>query len=90
MCTLNGGVMRILNREDWRRLSPWLDDLLDSDDATRARKLAELRASDAPLASELELMLQASRRATMSGFLDGSAQDRSNPTPSSPGRCHRN
>ena len=67
--------MRIPNRENWRRLSPWLDELLDSDETMRAHKLAELRVSDAPLARELELLLQASRRATKSGFLDGNAQD---------------
>ncbi len=43
--------------EGWREMSPLLDELLDLDDASRARRLEALRQEDAVLASRLAELL---------------------------------
>ncbi len=45
------------SREDWERLQPLLDELLEQDTAARATRLAELGTSDPALRMELERML---------------------------------
>jgi serine/threonine-protein kinase len=49
--------MRSVDKERWLRLSPLLDEILDSDEAARGRRLAALRDADTALADDLEAML---------------------------------
>ena len=65
--------MPLPNPEAWKQLSPLLDELLESDDAVRAQRLAELRARDAALAGRVESLLSASGPVKASRFLDGNA-----------------
>ena len=46
-----------MDAERWQRLSPLLDALLDLQPGARAEELERLRASDPPLAAELEALL---------------------------------
>ena len=41
----------------WQRVSPLLDEILDHDDAARTQRLASLRAEDAALADEIDMLL---------------------------------
>jgi len=66
--------MKLPDREQWRRLSPLLDELLDLAGAQRLGRLVELRARDATLADELASMLQALGDAEAAGFLSGRAR----------------
>lgn len=65
--------MALPNAETWKQLSPLLDELLESDEAVRTQRLAELRARDAALARGVESLLSAAGRARASHFLDGHA-----------------
>ena len=59
-----------MNAERWLALRPHLERLLELDEAARARRLAELRASDPALASELLAALRAFERLDAERFLD--------------------
>jgi eukaryotic-like serine/threonine-protein kinase len=66
-------ALRAMNwpdRERWRRLSPLLDELLELGAGERARRLAELRSSDAELADEVQALLGAATDAQAAGFLE--------------------
>ncbi len=65
--------MRLPDRQRWRQLSPLLDELLDLDARSQARRLAELRLRDERLAGEVESLLRSSRHAAAAGFLEGIA-----------------
>ena len=58
------------DRDRWKRLSPLLDELLELEVQMRSKRLAELRASDAALAAELEDMLGAAGRVQAAHFLE--------------------
>jgi serine/threonine protein kinase len=49
--------MHPMDMARWLRLSPLLDEILDCDDAARARRLAALRSEDAALADEIDVLL---------------------------------
>ena len=49
--------MRSVDKERWLRLSPLLDEILDSDEAARGKRLSALRDADTALADDLEAML---------------------------------
>ena len=66
--------MKLPDHQQWQRLSPLLDELLDLDEAEQRRRLDMLRRSGEPLVDELDALLHASRRAVATGFLDGDAQ----------------
>ena len=59
----------------WATLSPLLDELLDLDGAARANRLAQLRAQDAALASELSELLGQQHAVGHESFLEGTALD---------------
>lgn len=49
--------MHPMDMARWQRVSPLLDEILDHDDAGRAQRLASLRAEDAALADEIDMLL---------------------------------
>ena len=57
----------------WQRLSPLLDDMLELPPSLQAVRLAQIRAEDPYLASELEALLREGRTAGMQDFLGGTA-----------------
>ena len=57
----------------WHLISPLLDELLDTDEATRSLRLAQIRRDDAPLADDLAQLLSKQTAADRQGFLEGSA-----------------
>jgi len=50
--------MRVVDKAQWLRLSPVLDEILDCDGAARAQRLAALRDKDPMLADEIEAQLE--------------------------------
>jgi len=67
--------MSLPDRERWKQLGPTLDELLGMAHEARERRLTALRICDAPLALELEAMLQAAAAAEAERFLEGEAAD---------------
>ncbi len=67
--------MSMPDRERWKQLNPLLDELLDLDVARRQGRLAELRALDASVATDLEAMLGFAVGADQTKFLASNAQD---------------
>jgi serine/threonine-protein kinase len=65
--------MKGIEEARWRRLSPWLDELLDLSWPQRAQRLAELAQTDAALAAELQSMLAWQAAIEEQGFLEGAA-----------------
>jgi eukaryotic-like serine/threonine-protein kinase len=57
--------------ERWRRLSPYLDRVLELDDDQRVTWLAALRTDDPALAADLERLVAERRLLSQMGFLDG-------------------
>ncbi len=53
----------------WHLISPLLDELLDTDEATRSLRLAQIRRDDAPLADDLAQLLSKQTAADRQGFL---------------------
>jgi eukaryotic-like serine/threonine-protein kinase len=47
-----------VDKARWLRLSPYLDEVLDCDDAARAERLSGWRAQDAALADDIEALLE--------------------------------
>jgi serine/threonine protein kinase len=62
--------MANLSKEQWQRLEPLLDELLDLDPSARAGRLAELAEGDPELAADLALMLAAEEQSSLD---DGSS-----------------
>jgi len=50
--------MQPMDMARWQRLSPLLDEILDSDGPARSQRLAALRAEDAALADEVDALLE--------------------------------
>ena len=61
--------MSSITPDRWRRLSPYLDEALDTPTRERGSILAELRARDAALAADLQALLSEREAADASGFL---------------------
>jgi eukaryotic-like serine/threonine-protein kinase len=64
-------AMTLPNRQQWARLNPLLEELLDMDASQRQPRLAELRAQGATLADELLSLLRSAERLATSNFLLG-------------------
>ncbi|HEY9064709.1 MAG TPA: serine/threonine-protein kinase [Burkholderiaceae bacterium] len=62
--------MRPITKDHWSRLSPLLDEILDSDGAARERRLAELRAEDPALADEVAEMMERLAEMDREAFLE--------------------
>jgi eukaryotic-like serine/threonine-protein kinase len=73
--------MSKLSPDEWRALSPHLDEALDMTDEQRSTWLCSLRTENPTLASQLEILLQEHRALTDEGFLEESAVE----LPSEPG-----
>lgn len=65
--------MMLPDRQRWQRLSPLLDELLDMAPAQQATRLAELRAEDPALATELAALHEAHQCVEEVRFLEGVA-----------------
>ena len=65
--------MSKLSPDQWRALSPHLDEALDMTDEQRSTWLSSLRTENPTLASQLEILLQEHRALTDEGFLEESA-----------------
>jgi serine/threonine-protein kinase len=87
MTTPDAGAARPAERDDpslrraadkarWLRLSPLLDELLDCDEAARARRLSELHAQDPALAHDLAAMLVELDEMDRAAFLERPALPR--------------
>lgn len=63
------GRMDDIDRQNWLALSPLLDELLDLDPPARAERLAQLKASDAGTAAQLERLLARAEGLARDGFL---------------------
>lgn len=63
-------MMPILNPEQWRMLSPYLDEALEMTDTERAAWLDSLRVENPVLAHELETILDEHRALSAEGFLE--------------------
>ena len=75
--------MRRLDPEQWRVLSPYLDEVLEIESERRAAWLASIEAKDADIASALRLLLADHKAIEESGFLDGVVQVGVYPSPPS-------
>jgi serine/threonine protein kinase/tetratricopeptide (TPR) repeat protein len=62
--------MSTISSEQWRVLSPYLDEALGLSDSDRTEWLAQLRANDADLASQVEALLIEQRALSAEGFLE--------------------
>ena len=62
-----------MDKARWQRVSPLLDELLDSDDAQRQTRMAQLRLRDAALADEVAALLAQQAAIETADFLAGSA-----------------
>jgi serine/threonine protein kinase len=62
-----------MDKARWKIVSPWLDQLLDTDPATRGARLERIRLGDGGLAAELESLLAAATAANRGAFLEGQA-----------------
>jgi eukaryotic-like serine/threonine-protein kinase len=65
--------MSKLSPDQWRALSPHLDEALDMTDEQRSTWLSSLQTENPTLASQLEILLQEHRALTEEGFLEESA-----------------
>jgi len=65
--------MSKLSPDQWRALSPHLDEALDMTDEQRSTWLSSLQTENPTLASQLEILLQEHRVLTEEGFLEESA-----------------
>ncbi len=65
--------MRHIPKARWAIISPWLDQLLDTDPEQRVDLLNQIRRDDQLLAGELEALLAQQAAANREAFLDGSA-----------------
>jgi eukaryotic-like serine/threonine-protein kinase len=65
--------MRHIPKARWALISPWLDQLLDTDPGQRMDLLNRIRRDDQLLAGELEALLAQQTAANREAFLDGSA-----------------
>jgi eukaryotic-like serine/threonine-protein kinase len=65
--------MRHIAKARWAIISPWLDQLLDTDPGQRIALLDQIRRNDHLLAGELEALLAQQDAANREAFLDGSA-----------------
>ena len=65
--------MSKLSPDQWRALSPHLDEALDMTDEQRSTWLSSLQTENPMLASQLEILLQEHRALTEEGFLEESA-----------------
>ena len=78
--------MNTPNPENWARLSPLLDELLDLPEPQRLERLDELRKDNPPWGDELAALLADSQSAQVKGFLArslASTADEASPTPES-------
>jgi eukaryotic-like serine/threonine-protein kinase len=73
--------MMLPSRQRWAQLNPLLEDLLDLSASQRDARLAELRAHDATLASELMSLLRSADRLAASDFLAGDVLGANAPLP---------
>src|SRR5262245_53179949 len=65
--------MTAFDAERWRRIAPYLDELLDiTSDEARASRLAALRVKDAALADDLQMLLDDQRDVAARHFLERS------------------
>jgi dienelactone hydrolase len=65
--------MTAFDAERWRRMAPYLDELLDmASDEARANRLAALRLDDAALADDLQMLLDDQRDVAARHFLERS------------------
>ena len=62
--------MSPVDKARWQQLSPLLDELLDCDDAARARRLSALRQTDAVLANDIEALLEELPHMEREAFLE--------------------
>ena len=62
--------MRPIDKTRWLRLSPLLDEILDSDAAARARRIAALRDEDAALADEMAALIDRLAQMDTEAFLE--------------------
>jgi len=67
---------RSLDKAQWQRLSPLLDELLDLDDAARAGRLSALRRDDVALADEAQALLARLPELDRDAFLERSPLQR--------------
>jgi serine/threonine protein kinase len=67
--------MSKLSPDEWRALSPHLDEALDMTDEQRSTWLSSLQTENPTLASQLEILLQEHRALTEEGFLEESAME---------------
>ncbi len=65
--------MPTIDKERWLRVSPLLDELLDTPAAMRPARLALLAQEEPALAKDLRLLLAADAWIGRTGFLEGSA-----------------
>src|SRR5688572_29997269 len=65
--------MAAIDRERLEAISPHLDELLDLDEAQRAKRLEDLRGSDRELADEIAALLAGESAIEKRRFLEGSA-----------------
>src|SRR4051794_39307732 len=62
--------MSRIDKADWHRLSPLLDELLDADAAARAQRLSSLWLEDAALAEQIEALLGELPKMDRDAFLE--------------------
>ncbi len=65
--------MDSIDKQRWARISPVLDELLETTPEERLSRLESLRRTDAALADEVEALLEHERAIDASGFLEGTA-----------------
>lgn len=65
--------MANISATQWLKLSPLLDELLDAEHDTRARRLAQIRHADEALAVQLETLLQQRTAVERDAFLESAA-----------------
>jgi len=62
----------VIDKQRWQALSPLLDELLDSESAERAARLAKIQGEDAVLGATLAALLARHARVETANFLEGS------------------
>ncbi len=76
--------MNTPNPENWARLSPLLDELLDLPEPERLARLGEVRKDNPPLGDELAALLADSHSAQVKGFLEKSPASNANDASETP------
>src|SRR5262245_57105083 len=66
-------TMAGIEKELWVQISPLLDELLDADGPSRAKRLVQLRRDDKKLAEQVAKLLDEQAQLDTTEFLEGSA-----------------